>query len=102
MIDLIEQHRAELEELCRKYRVKTLEVFGSAVDGTWDPACSDLDFLVQFLPEAAARSFWGYFDLRDELQEVFQRRVDLVMPSAIRNPYFLKAVNQQRQVLYAA
>jgi len=102
MIDLIEQHRAELAELCRKYRVKTLEVFGSAADGTWDPGRSDLDFLVQFLPEAAGRPFSGYFDLREELQEVFQRKVDLVMPSAIRNPYFLKAVNQQRQVLYAA
>ena len=38
MIELIEQHRAELNELCRKYRVKTLEVFGSATDGTWDAA----------------------------------------------------------------
>ena len=102
MIDLIEQRRPELEALCRKYRVKTLEVFGSAADGSWDPACSDLDFLVQFLPEAAARSFWGYFELREALQEVFQRKVDLVMPSAIRNVYFLKAVNRQRKVLYAA
>lgn len=102
MIELIEQHRAELDELCRKYRVKTLEVFGSATDGTWDAAHSDLDFLLEFLPEAAERSFWGYFDLRDELRQLFGRKVDLVMPGAIRNPYFLKAVNQQRQVLYAA
>ena len=42
MIDLIEQHRAALEGLCRRYRVKTLEVFGSAADGTFDPARSDL------------------------------------------------------------
>jgi len=102
MIELLEQHRAELHELCHKYRVKTLEVFGSATDGTWDPARSDLDFLLEFLPEAAERSFWGYFDLRDALQQLFGRKVDLVMPGAIRNPYFLKAVNQQRQVLYAA
>ena len=102
MIALIDRHRSELETLCRKYHVKTLEIFGSAADGTWDPARSDLDFLIDFLPEAASRSFHGYFDVRDELERLFQRKVDLVMPGAIRNPYFLKAVNRQREVLYAA
>jgi predicted nucleotidyltransferase len=102
MIELIEQHRAELQALCRKYHVKTLEVFGSAADGTWDYARSDIDLLVDFLPEATERAFGGYFDLKEELQQLFQRKVDLVMPAAIRNPYLLKAVNQQRRVLYAA
>jgi uncharacterized protein len=102
MLDLIERHREELQALCRKYHVKTLEVFGSAADGTWDPVQSDLDLLVDFLPEAAARAFGGYFGLKEELQQLFRRKVDLVMPGAIRNPYFLKAVMQQRRVLYAA
>jgi hypothetical protein len=102
MIDLIDQHRAELQELCMEYHVKTLELFGSAADGTFDPVRSDLDFLLEFLPAAAGRPFHGYFDLKEELERLFGRKVDLVMPSAIRNPYFLKAVNKQRQVLYAA
>ena len=102
MIDLIAQHRAELDALCRQYLVKTLEVFGSAADGTFDPARSDLDFVVEFLPGAASRIFHGYFDLKDALERLFGRKVDLVMPRAIRNPYLLKAVNQQRKVLYAA
>jgi len=102
MIDLIKQHCAELEELCRQYRVKTLEVFGSAVDGTWNPARSDVDLLVNFLPQASERSFAGFFDLKERLQQLFQRKVNLVMPGAIRNPYFFRAVNQHRQVVYAA
>src|SRR5690242_4850153 len=102
MIELVERRRPELEDLCRRYHVRTLELFGSAVDGTFDPARSDLDFLVEFLPDAAGRVFHGYFDLKEALQQLFGREVDLVMPGAIRNPYFLKAVNQQRQVLYAA
>jgi hypothetical protein len=102
MIDLIEQHRDELAELCRRYHVRTLEVFGSAADGTFSPATSDLDFLVEFLPPAAARIFDGYFDLKDSLERLFGREVDLVMPKAIRNPYFQEAVNRQRKVLYAA
>jgi predicted nucleotidyltransferase len=102
MIEMIEQHRSDLVALCRKHHVKTLEVFGSAVDGTFDSARSDLDFLLEFLPAAAERPFHGYFDLKEDLEKLFGRKVDLVMPAAIRNPYFLKAVNQQRTVLYAA
>ena len=102
MTDLIERHRVGLEDLCRRYDVKTLELFGSAADGTFDPAHSDLDFLVEFLPEAAGRVFHGYFDLKESLQRLFGRPVDLVMPGAVRNPYFLEAVGRQRKVLYAA
>jgi predicted nucleotidyltransferase len=101
-MDLIEQHTAELQELCRRYQVKTLELFGSAADGTWESQRSDLDFLVEFLPEAAGRIFSGYFDLKDALEDLFGHKVDLVMPGAIRNPYFLRAVNRQRRLLYAA
>jgi predicted nucleotidyltransferase len=102
MIDLITQHRAELEALCRKYHVRTLEVFGSAADGTWDPKRSDLDFLVEFLPEAASRMFHGYFDLKDDLERLFGREVDIVMPGAVRDPYSLETVNRHRKVLYAS
>jgi predicted nucleotidyltransferase len=102
MIDLIERRRPELIDLCRQYHVKTLELFGSAADGTFDAARSDLDFLVEFLPEAANSFFHGYFDLKEGLEQLFGRAVDLVMPRAIHNPYFLQAVNQQRRMLYAA
>ncbi len=102
MIDLIEQHRSQLADLCRKYRVKTLEVFGSAVDGSWDPACSDLDFLVEFQPLGPGQLFDFFFDFKDGLQTLFGRRVDLVSPRSIRSQHFLEAVNQSRQVLYAA
>ena len=102
MIELIEQHRADLEALCRKHHVKSLEVFGSAADGTFDSNHSDLDFLVEFLPTASGRIFHGYFDFKDDLERLFGHPVDLVMPGAIRNPYLLKSVNRQRQKLYVA
>ena len=102
MIALIEQHRAELEALCRKYCVKKLEVFGSASDGTFDPQRSDVDLLVEFLPLGPGQLFDFFFELKDDLQGLFGRRVDLVLPRAIRNPYFQKSVDQSRRVLYAA
>jgi len=102
MIDVIERHRSELVALCRNHHVKTLEVFGSVADGTFDPAGSDLDFLLEFLPAAAGRPFHGYFDLKQELEKLFGRKVDLVWRLPLENKYFLKAVDQQRKVLYAA
>jgi len=102
MIEIIERNRSDLVNLCRKHHVKCLEVFGSAIDGTFDLTRSDLDFLLEFLPAASGRPFHGYFDLKEDLEKLFGRKVDLVMPAAIRNPYFLKAVNRQRAVLYAA
>lgn len=102
MIELIETNRAEIERLCRRFHVKKLELFGSAADGTFDAAQSDVDFLLEFLPEAACRLFHGYFDFKDELQRLLGRKVDLVMPAAVRNPYLLRSINSQRRVLYAA
>ena len=81
---------------------QTLELFGSAADGTFDAEVSDVDFLVEFLPTASGRPFHGYFDLKDDLEGLLGCSVDLVMPRAIRNRYLVEAVNQQRTLLYAA
>jgi predicted nucleotidyltransferase len=102
MIDLIEQHRAELADLCQRFRVRTLELFGSAADGTFDPVRSDLDFLVEFLPLDAGQIAPDYFGLLHALEDLFPRKIDLVMPRAIRNPYFRRGVDQSREVIYAA
>lgn len=103
MIDLIERHRGELEALCRKYHVKTLEVFGSAADGTWDAERSDLDFLVDYPPGYDFGPWLGkYLDLKEELERLFQRPVDLVMASAPRSPYFIREMNRTRKAVYAA
>lgn len=102
MIELIEQRRVELEELCRRFHVRTLEVFGSAANGAFDPEHSDLDFLVDLLPIETKDRAGAYFGLWFALKDLFQREVDLVETGAIDNPYFLRTVNQTRQVVYAA
>lgn len=102
MIDLIQQHRHKLEELCRKYQVKTLEVFGSAVNGAWDPESSDLDFLVDFHLQQPGQHAKAYFGLLFDLEDLFQRKIDLLETPAVRNPYFLESINRNRTVLYAA
>jgi predicted nucleotidyltransferase len=102
MIPLIENHRTHLDDLCRSHRVRRLELFGSAADGTFDPARSDLDFLVEFLPLQEGQLAPDYFGLLHDLEDLFHRKIDLVMERAIRNPYFLRGVNQNRKVIDAA
>jgi hypothetical protein len=102
VIDLIEQHRDGIADLCRRYGVARLELFGSAVNGEFRPASSDLDFLVEFQPESDLGPFGQYFDFLAELQSLFGREVDLVEASAMKNRYFIQSVNQSKVLLYAA
>jgi hypothetical protein len=102
MIELIEQHRTELAALCGQYRVKTLDLFGSAADGTFDPAHSDLDFLVDFLPIEEGQIAPDYFGLLHALEDLFRCKIDLVMERALRNPYFRRGVDKSRRMIYAA
>ena len=103
MIRLIEDNCEVLKELCTKYQVRRLEVFGSALTGKdFDAETSDLDFLVEFLPLRQGEYADTYFGLLEALESLFSRHVDLVMPRAIKNPYFLESINKNRKVLYAA
>ena len=98
----LEQRRVELETVCRRYGVRRLELFGSTATGQDRPGESDLDFLVEFGPLPPGGYADAYFGLLESLEELFGRTVDLVVPSAIRNPYFLKAIEETRTLLYAA
>ena len=100
MLPLIEAHRAEIAELCRRFRVRRLDVFGSAARGT--PARSDVDLLVTYERGAAGPSLEEHFDLRDALAALFGREVDLVMSGAVRNPYIRADIERSKEVIYAA
>ena len=102
MITLIDQNRLAIGLLCQKYGVTRLEIFGSAARGDFEPGRSDLDFLVEFGPESRTDLFHRYFGLRGDLENLLGCSVDLVMLSALKNPYFVRSVNECRAVLYAA
>ncbi len=103
MIRLIEDNRETIKDLCTRYRVRRLEVFGSALtDEGFHSERSDLDFLVEFLPLQQGEYADAYFGLLEGFENLFDRHVDLIMPGAIKNPYFIESINRNRKVLYAA
>ena len=102
MVQLIAERRAEVERLCRRAGVLRLDLFGSAADPRRFRADSDLDCVVEFDPALRLGRADAYFNLLFGLQDLFGRRVDLVMRSAIDNGSFLQAVEEGKEPLYAA
>ena len=102
MIPLIRDRQQAIAKLCQRYAVRRLELFGSAADGRFDPATSDLDFLVAFGPHQELNAFHQFFRFREALSHLLERQVDLVDATAMRNPYFIAQVNRSREPLYAA
>jgi predicted nucleotidyltransferase len=100
MHPIVEAKRNELADLCRHRRVRRLELFGSAARGDFDEAHSDLDFLVEFddAPEGSVLGTW--FGLKDDLEVMFDRPVDLVSFDAVVNPYVRASIRKSRQLVY--
>jgi len=94
--------RRELARLCTRFAVRRLELFGSAAAGTFDSERSDLDFLVDFAAAAEMTPFDQYFGLKESLEALFGRSVDLAMAGAPQNSHFVESLNKSRRLLYAA
>tara|TARA_B100001971_G_C17761725_1_gene320510 strand:+ start:89 stop:364 length:276 start_codon:yes stop_codon:yes gene_type:complete len=91
-----------LADLCRRFDVQRLDLFGSATGDNFEPTRSDVDLLVEFVPESTLKALDQYFGLKEALEALFERRVDLVMASAVKNPYIWKSIEETRETLYAA
>lgn len=102
MIDLIEQNRGQLTELCHRHGVRRLDLFGSAVRGNFKRDSSDLDFLVLFHRNDSFDPAEQYFGLLSGMESLFKRKVDLVDVRAHRNPYFMAEALKHREMLYVA
>lgn len=102
MIADIGRYRQDLETLCRRFGVRRLELFGSAARNLLQEGSRDLDFLVEFERPLRPGYTDRYFGLLEGLEALFGRPVDLVIDSAIKNPYFRESVDETKTVLYAA
>jgi predicted nucleotidyltransferase len=102
MTQIIAQNRDKLAEICRRYSVSRLDVFGSAAAGDFDELTSDIDLLVEFSSSVNQNRFDNFFALQEELRKLFDRSVDLVEPGGLDNPYFIESINQTRKKIYAA
>jgi predicted nucleotidyltransferase len=90
---------AEISHLCEKQKVKNLYVFGSYLSANFS-AKSDIDLIVDFNKNEIEDYFDNYYNLKFSLEKILNRSIDLLEQQAIKNPYFIESINQQKQLVY--
>jgi uncharacterized protein len=100
MIAIVEDRKHQLADLCRRFNVDSLELFGSTATGSLLSASSDLYFIVRFATPFPGSYLDRYLDFAEALEQIFQCPVDLLTEKAIRNPYFRQSVEATRQPIY--
>ena len=91
----------DLIKLCNTYKVKTMYVFGSVCTDKFSDN-SDIDILISFDNLTIEQYTDNYFELHYKLQELFGRKIDLLTERSLSNPYFIKGLEQTKQLVYAA
>ena len=98
-MDLIDNYRSQIIELCDKHNVKELYLFGSVLTDRFNDS-SDIDMLIQFNQVELLEYFDNYMDLKEKLEKMFNRQVDLVENQAVKNPIFRKVLDREKRLLY--
>ncbi|MDP2424385.1 MAG: nucleotidyltransferase domain-containing protein [Bacteroidales bacterium] len=96
---LIDTNKDRLFELCDKHKVKELYLFGSVLSESFQDS-SDIDMLIQFYQVDLMDYFDNYMDLKEKLEQLLNRPVDLVENQAIRNPIFRRVVDREKLLIY--
>lgn len=99
LLEMIEDRRSELTDLCDRHRVRRLALFGSALRPDFDLDSSDLDFAVKFATKSPSEHAEAYFGLLEDLESLFERRVDLVEIGAVRNPFLRREIEERQETL---
>jgi len=99
MNTLLSDNSLHIHTLCKNNKVKTLYVFGSILTPKFNKD-SDIDFIVDFQEQDVLEYTTHYFNLKFGLEALFDRKIDLLEQQAIKNPYFLKNINEKKQLIY--
>lgn len=86
--------------MCEKHDVKSIYAFGSSVNDKFDPDKSDIDLLVQINEDDPVERGEKLLSLWDKLEELFQRRVDLLTEDSIKNPFLKKSIDATKVLIY--
>ncbi|WP_205943663.1 nucleotidyltransferase family protein [Pedobacter cryophilus] len=99
MMYRLEKYTADIVNLCKKYKVKSLYAFGSVLNDNFNES-SDIDLIVDFSNIEVEDYADNYFDFKFSLQDILKRPIDLLEEKAIKNPYLRQSINQNKQLVY--
>ena len=95
----LQKYSNDIKQLCAAHSVKRLYAFGSVLTKMFNKE-SDIDFIVDFEPIEISQYADNYYNFKFSLEKILQRSIDLLEERAMKNPYFLQQVNNQRQLIY--
>jgi hypothetical protein len=98
-MNIIEKNIEKIRALCKQHKVSSLFVFGSVLTKKFN-AQSDIDFVVDFKDVELKQYADNYYDLKDALENIFQRNVDLLEQKAIKNPFLKQSIDNSKQLIY--
>jgi uncharacterized protein len=101
MLSTISERTADVANLCRRYGLARSDVFGSAARDDFDPSKSDIDFVVQFHERAKQDMYENFYGLREGLEALFGRPIDLLTTEQIKNPYLAASIDEDKWTVYA-
>ena len=96
---LFNEHIAEIKELCSKHKVKSLFVFGSVLNNSFNEE-SDVDLIVDIDSNDPIDYADNYFDLKFELQKIFNKEIDLLEQKSLKNLILKKEIEKTKVLLY--
>lgn len=96
---LIETYKNQIQRVCENYKVKSLYSFGS-VNTTRFTKDSDVDLMVDFITSDPIEYSDNYFDLKFELEKIFNRSIDLLENKAIKNPFLRENIDKSKVLIY--
>ncbi len=99
MNKIISDKLPQLIQLCKSYKVESLYIFGSVNTETFRPD-SDVDFLITFGDVDLFDYFDNYLDLKEKLEEIFKRPVDLVEEKTVKNPVLRRSIDKNKLLIY--
>ena len=100
MLD-IKSYEEQIKKICIELQLKQLDLFGSATTDNFGPN-SDLDIIVQFKKDDNINYFDNYFRLKEQLQNIFHRSIDIIIDGSVKNPYLKESISKTRIKIYAS
>ena len=96
---IVDKNIEDLKMLCTMYNVEKMYLFGSALNSNFNKK-SDIDLLVKFKSFDLSKYFDNYMDLKERLEKLFGRKVDLVEEQTLRNPILINSINKSKELIY--
>lgn len=98
-MNISDKNIERIKQICKEYRVKNFSVFGSVLTDNFS-SDSDIDFVVDFDEKDPFKYTDLYFQLKEELEQLLKRQIDLIEERGIKNPFFRKEIDQSKVVIY--